>query len=305
MQHRPGPVPANLACFFAMFMWAFAFPASEVLLESWGVMALILSRTGLAVAALLVLWLAVDGLAQVLAAPWVRGIAVGGIGFGIGAVLLLAGQKLSDAVTPAIAAAMMPIAGAAVEVIFDKRRLRPHLILAIVLAFTGGLFAAGVNLGDGSFGLGALMCLTAIILFAWVTRATTRDFETLSTIGQTTITLIGSLVVIAIIYGVCFLAGFGEVQIGTVDSTSMMLLIATGVASIGLAQLLWIWGAGGLGILLASLHMNVAPFYVMAIVVVFMDGQWAWGQAFGAALVCAGVLVAQLCAPPRRQRRSP
>ena len=87
MQHRPGPVPANLACFFAMFMWAFAFPASEVLLESWGVMALILSRTGLAVAALLVLWLAVDGLAQVLAAPWVRGIAVGGTGFGIGAVL--------------------------------------------------------------------------------------------------------------------------------------------------------------------------------------------------------------------------
>jgi drug/metabolite transporter (DMT)-like permease len=52
---------------------------------------------------------------------------------------------MSDPVTPAIAAAMMPIAGAAVEVVFDKRRLRLHLLIAIVLAFAGGLLAGGVN----------------------------------------------------------------------------------------------------------------------------------------------------------------
>jgi drug/metabolite transporter (DMT)-like permease len=55
------------------------------------------------------------------------------------------GKKMSDPVTPAIAAAMMPIAGAAVEVVFDKRRLRLHLLIAIVLAFAGGLLAGGVN----------------------------------------------------------------------------------------------------------------------------------------------------------------
>jgi drug/metabolite transporter (DMT)-like permease len=65
------------------------------------------------------------------------------------------------------------------------------------------------------------------------------------------------------------------------------------VASIAIAQLLWIWGADRLGILFASLHMNVAPFYVMAIVVVFMGEQWVWGQAFGAIIVGVGVLIAQ------------
>ncbi len=299
MENQPGPAPANLACFAAMFMWAFAFPASEVLLESWGVMALIVVRTGLAVTALTVLWLWADGLSQVLAAPWVRGLTVGGVGFGIGAVLLLAGQKLSDPVTPAIAAAMMPIAGAAVEVVFDKRRLRLHLIIAIVLAFIGGLLAAGVNLSDGTFGIGALFCVLAIVLFAWVTRSATRDFQTLSPIGQTTITLIGSLVVVVIIFGVCFITGFGEVHIGLTDSRNLMLLLVMSIASIALAQLLWIWGAGGLGVLLASLHMNLAPFYVMAIVVVFMGEQWVWGQAFGAALVGVGVLVAQSTALQR------
>ena len=58
-------------------------------------------------------------------------------------------------------------------------------------------------------------------------------------------------------------------------------------------QLLWIWGAGGLGILHASLHMNIAPFYVMAIVVVFMGEQWNWSQAFGAILVGIAVIIAQ------------
>lgn len=305
MSTHPGPLQANLACFAAMFMWAFAFPAGEVLLESWGVMALITARAGLAVAVLTVLWMWADGWRQILTAPWIRGIAVGGVGFGIGAVLLLAGQKMSDAVTPAIAAAMMPIAGAAVEVVFDKRRLRWHLIIAIALACIGGLLAAGVNLADSTFGLGALFCVVAIVLFAWVTRATTRDFQTLSTIGQTTITLIGSFVVVALIYGVWFIAGFGEVQIGATDSFSLTLLVTTAVASIAIAQLLWIWGAGGLGILLASLHMNVAPFYVMAIVLIFMDGQWVWGQALGAVLVGAGVLVAQLAAPKKRRRIPP
>ena len=120
-----------------MLMWSFTFPASEVLLETWGVMALIVIRTMLAVMTLMVIWVWIDGLAKVLSAPWVRGITVGGVGFGIGAVLLLVGQKMSDPVTPAIAAAMMPIAGAAVEVIFDKRRLRLRLIIAIAWTCRG------------------------------------------------------------------------------------------------------------------------------------------------------------------------
>ena len=80
---------------------------------------------------------------------------------------------------------------------------------------------------------------------------------------------------------------------GLTGATELTLLIIMALASIALSQLLWIWGAGGLGILFASLHMNIAPFYVMAIVVVFMGEQWNWSQAFGAALVSIAVLIAQ------------
>ena len=283
----------NLGCFFAMLMWSFTFPASEVLLETWGVMALIVIRTMLAVMTLMAIWVWIDGLAKVLSAPWVRGITVGGVGFGIGAVLLLVGQKMSDPVAPAIAAAMMPIAGAAVEVIFDKRRLRLRLIIAIALALIGGLLAGGVNLGDATFGLGTVFCVIGIFLFAWVTRAATRDFQTLSSIGQTTVTLIGCLIVVIIIYALCLISGLGETHVGSTSSKNLLLLLVMSVASIAIAQLLWIWGADRLGILFASLHMNVAPFYVMAIVVICMGEHWVWSQAFGAIIVGLGVLIAQ------------
>jgi drug/metabolite transporter (DMT)-like permease len=293
MTNSPGIITANLACFVAMFMWAFAFPASEVLLQTWGVMALILVRTILAASTLTVIWLWVDGFSKLRLAPWFHGLKIGGIGFGIGAILLLIGQKMSDPVTPAIAAAMMPIAGAAVEVVLDKRMLKLHLIVAIVLAFIGGIFAGGVNLNDVTFGIGALFCVIAIVLFAWVTHATTNDLKLLSPIGQTAITLIGCLTVVLLAYIVSVIIGVKEYHIGLTGVTEITLLMVMAVASIALAQLLWIWGAGGLGILLASLHMNIAPFYVMAIVVIFMGDQWNWSQALGAALVGIAVLIAQ------------
>jgi drug/metabolite transporter (DMT)-like permease len=81
--------------------------------------------------------------------------------------------------------------------------------------------------------------------------------------------------------------------IGLLDTNHVGLLVFTSVASLALAQFMWIRGAAGLGILLASLHMNAVPFYVMVIVVLFLGESWNWWQAAGAALVAVGVLLAQ------------
>lgn len=87
--------------------------------------------------------------------------------------------------------------------------------------------------------------------------------------------------------------GVEELHIGPTGATEITLLTLMAVVSTALAQLLCIWGSGVLGILIASIHMSAAPFYVMAIVVVFMEDQWNWNQAFGAALVGIAVFVAQ------------
>jgi len=253
----------------------------------------------LAVGLLMVFWIVAEGMPTVLAAPWGHGLIVGGIGFGFGAILLLVGQKMSDPVTPAIVAAMMPIAGASIEVVLDKRKLRLQLLGGIVLAMLGGLLATGVRLSNGIFGLGALFCLLAIFLFAWATRKTIRDFQTISSLGQTTVTLVGALVITLFVHGSFLVLGFGETEIGNMDSKHIMMLLIFSLPAIAISQLLWIWAAGRLGILMASLHMNAVPFYVMLIVVMFLGDPWGWDQAIGAVLVATGVLLAQAPGPKK------
>ena len=63
----------------------------------------------------------------------------------------------------------------------------------------------------------------------------------------------GSLIVVTAAYVACLAFAIKGAHVGLTGATA---LIVMAVASIALAQLLWIWGAGGLGILFASLHMQ-------------------------------------------------
>ncbi|MCP4978909.1 MAG: DMT family transporter, partial [Gammaproteobacteria bacterium] len=288
-----GALKSNLLCFSAMVMWSFAFPIAEFLLVSWGTIALVLVRQLIAVSALFCCWLWIDGWVKICRADWYRGISVGGVGFGLGSMTFLIGQDLSDAVTPAIAASMMPIVGALLEVTFDGRRMQPRLLLGIVFALLGGLLATGTRMDEGNFGWGSLLCLVSVVLFAWGTRATTKSLHSLSFVGQTTITMSGSLCIVFSVYLVMLLLGIPGTAIGLLDTGHIVLLLFTSTASLALAQFMWIRSASGLGILLASLHMNAVPFYVMVIVVLFLGEGWNWWQAAGAALVAMGVLLAQ------------
>ncbi len=282
-----------------MFMWAIGFPAADVLLQSWGPISLISIRQVLGVIPLLLIWILLDGWRPVLLAPWRRGLGIGGLGFGVGAILLLVGQQLSGPITPAVAAAMMPVAGAILEVFFDNRRLTQRLMLSITFVLLGGYLATGMKSEQSDFGLGALLCLLAVFLFAWATRITTHQFPGLSTIGKTTITLVGGTVFIWLTYVFYFIGGLSGVQIGTVNPHSIIMLLVFSVASLGLAQFLWIWGASGFGILIASFHMNAVPFYVMVVMVVFFGDEWSWLQTAGALLVAIGVLLSQ---QPKQKR---
>ena len=295
MSSRPtGSLQANGNCFAAMLLWATGFVALEYLLDDWGVLSLSSLRLVVSVVFLVLWWGWTEGWAKVFGASWRKGLIIGGFGWGVGSVLLLMGQKLSDPVTVTIVVAMMPIAGAATEIVFDNRRLSRRLIVGLILAVFGGYLATGAQLTQGNFGFGVALCLGAILLFAWVTRATTRQLETLSRTGQTAVTLCGGMLVTLAWYGISIVAGFGETHIGTIDTGDWLPLLIFLLPSSGIAQLLWIHGAGKLGVLLASFHMNAVPFYVMVILVSLSLGQWHWLQAGAVALVALGVLVSQM-----------
>ena len=283
----------NFACFSAMFLWAFGFPAAEVLLESWGSLILVFFRFFVTILILIPFWIFMEGIKVFQKAPLVKSIITGFIGWGLGGNLLIIGQKLSDPVTTAICAAMMPIFGAIVELIYDSRKMTLNILIGITLALVGGYLATGVQLSDGQFGLGAIICIIAVILFAWGTRASTKGLSDLTYLGQSALTMTGGMIASLVFCLVSFIYSFGETKVGNFDYYHIYLLLIFVLLSQTISQTIWIFGSGKLGVLLASLHSNGLPFYVMLIFVIFFGGSWNWMQALGAFIVGVGVIVAQ------------
>lgn len=290
-------VAANLICLVSMVTWAFGFPSAERLLESWDVLFLSTSRILVAVAVLLPIWIAVDGFGALARARWRRGMMVGGIGFGAGLYLMLLGQKLSDPVTVSIVAATMPAVGGVLEVVLDGRRRGMKFVAGIVLAIAGAVIATGLGGGEGNVRAGAALALGSVTTYAWASRASVVDFPEMSKFGQTTMTLAGAGLFTGLItLGVWATTDYVPIS-APVDRGQLADLAIFGIAAGALSQLLWLVGVGRLGVAIASLHVNAAPFYVM-LLVIMAGGAWQPHQAVGAALVGLGIFIAQV---PRRR----
>ena len=275
-----------------MLIWAAGLPAAQLVIPLIPPVTLTALRTALAAAFLLPIWILVEGPGPLLTANWLRGILVGGICIGLGAVLLVIAQAKTDPVTVAVITAIMPVIGIALEVALEGRRLTLALIVGLALSLGGGFLAYGAGMGSMGLGLGALAAFGSVLAFTWGSRATVTSFPTLTPLGRTTITVTGAAVLMSVIAMIYSAAGGPATQWQALGAPEWGALLLFGVGSLAISQVLWIMAVGQLGIGLSSLHMNAVPFYVMLILFALGAG-WNWPQAYGAVIVAIGVLIAQ------------
>jgi drug/metabolite transporter (DMT)-like permease len=293
------PLGANALCLLSMLTWALGLPALGYLVQFIPPVTLTAFRVGLAGSVLVVAWVLWEGWATVRRAPWGRGIAVGFVVMGVGAVLVAVALERTDAVTVAIITAMMPVIGISLEVMLDGRRLNTALVAGLILSLAGGLVALDLGTATPALGIGALAAFGSVFAFTWGSRATVTAFPDLTPLGRTAITVAGagiSMTVLALAYSQM---GGPPVEWESIGWPEVSALVAASIGSIALSQTLWIVSVGLLGIGIASLHMNAVPFYVMLITFA-LGGSWNWAQAAGAAIVVLGVAVAQGFIPLRR-----
>lgn len=291
----------NILCFISMAMFALGFPAVEILLDTWGVLALITARMILGSLILMIVWRLADGAKAVASAHWRSGVVVGALGFGVGATLLLLGQAMSDPVTTAIVAAMSPIAGAVYEFFLDRRTASVRLILGVLLSITGGLIAVGPALLAGEAGLGALVCLGSVFIYVWGTRASNQKMSGDSALARASVTSIGAAALCLIAFTIASGFGMSTAQIGAHGQSEIINFLIWTILAFVVSQTLWLWSSGALGVLVASLQMNAVPFYVMIVGAFALGADWSWMQALGAAIVGLGVVIAQVPLPFRRR----
>jgi drug/metabolite transporter (DMT)-like permease len=256
---------------------------------------MVLGRFLMAMLLILPLWALSGGLARARALPWARGLLIGGIGFGGGAWTILIAQWFTDPVTVAIIAASTPLAATLVAWWYDRQPLTPGFTLGLLATLIGGLVATGVLTGTampGRLGPGALMAVASGLLFSWGSHHTVRDLPEADALTRTVVTSLGALIFIAAAFAAFLALGWTALPPLPLTLPDLGLIALYGMLAFGVSQLGWIAAADRLGVAVAAFHINIAPFYVMLILTA-LGGSWSWPQAIGAAIVGAGVILAQ------------
>ena len=299
----PSQLVANLLCMLSMLVWSMGLPAADVLIGPVPPLPLTAARMSLACVCLLPIWWWREGTTVVRSANWARGIAIGGSTLGLGAFLMVAGQGLTDAVTVAIISASMPVVGIGIEVLLDGRRITAGLVIGLVLSVIGGVMAMDGRSGSMGLGWGAVLCFVSVLVYTLGSRMSVTSFLQLTPLGRTTVTLCGAALVSTVAALVHAALGGPQPQWDQLGWPQAGALAIFAIGAMALSQLLWISAVGQLGIALSSLHINATPFYVM-LMLFALGGSWSWTQALAAAIVGAGVLIAQNLIPLRSRQAS-
>ncbi|MDZ4395222.1 DMT family transporter [Cypionkella sp.] len=296
----PNLLAANLICMASMLIWAAGLPAADLIIPLLPADQLSALRMALAALALLPVWALMEGPGALTRVNWLKGIAVGSL-IGLGAWFLVQGQARGGAVTAAVISATLPVVGIALEVVLDGRKLKPALIIGLLLSLVGGMLALDFKAGGMSLGFGALLCFGSVVSFALGSRLTVTAFPGLSPIGRTALTISGAAIAVSTVAALGIAAGTPMPEFSGWGWKELTALLIFSVGSLGISQLMWIMSVEKLGIGLSGLHINAAPFYVM-IILFLLGGRWDWGQAAAAGLVAVGVLIAQGIIPLGRRR---
>ncbi len=287
---RSSALSGNGLAVASMLTWAAGFPAAEVLLQSWPPVALLVARLALAVLVMVPIWVLFDGPTRVLRARWGHAMRVGGT-LGVAMFLIILAQKLTDPVTVAIIASCAPLFATVLEVVTGARRLRWNFALGVIVSIVGGLIATSA-VAPAQLGLGAVCAIASTGLFCWASMAIARDFPDLSQTGRSTITFVGGLGTAAVLFAGAAQMGMEVMPTTTLDMQQAGMLVIYALISMGLSQVFFIASVGKIGVALASFHINIAPFYVMLIMLVLGE-EWNWTRALGAAIVAVAVILAQ------------
>ena len=283
-------VTGNASAFIAIFLFAAGFPAAEVLLEIWHPITLMFFRLLLAVSTLVIIWILLEGLPSVLKAPWLKGIKIGLLGFGLGTNLLLFAQWFTDPITVALLATLIPVSATILEVWDRRRKLNTKFILGLLASIIGGFIAVSENISI-DLGWGVLMALASGFCFMWASDKSVTKLSGLSSIARSSITFTGAAVFTTISFLVLFNLGLIEIP-NKITTNQLFSLIIYSVISMAISQVFFIASVDKVGIAISSLHLNFSPFYVM-IILFILGGAWDLRAAVGASIVAFGVWLAQ------------
>ena len=295
---------ANVGLLIAAFGWGAQIPVLNELLLRWDPYFLAAARYAFAVPPLLVILAALEPGGAILrplrdGRVWLLGLALGAF-----VPLYTLGVAHADPNTAAIVGSTGPAVAAIVGWACFGLPFDRSMVPAILLAMAGGILATYDPGAGGGFDLrgGELLILLASACWAWYSLAAQRWLAQWSQLRISCITMVPGAVVSVVVYLAAALAGSAALppppptrplDIGFFAWMTVMAVIG--------GLLGWNYGVRQLGVVVASLFLNVVPAFTILITTLQGRPPTAM-QLLGGALVLAGVLQSQLRHLPWRRR---
>ena len=299
---------ANLGLLATMLIWGAFIPALNLVFDRWDPWSLAVIRYWIALPLLgFAIRLGRTGSLLPGGLNWRRLFLVGGLGFGGFGGLYTLGVAHSNPITAAILSAATPLIAALVARFGYGTSFAPGARSALLLAFCGGLLAMVDWRATGNplkLQGGEILLIMAAICWSWYSVEAQRVLTGLSQIQITFLTMIPAAAVLTATYLIAGMVGAAHLPMPRPTGGDLLLFLYMGVFVAGIGVMMWNFGVQRLGIVIASIYLNLIPVVAVSITVALGTRPRA-EQLAGGVLVLAGVGLAQFRSFARKQRPKP
>ena len=284
----------------AMLTWATTYPITDRLLETWDPMSLAATRiigAGILLACLTIVFSRKTLNWQEW--PIMRAMLTGMVGLGAGTLLMNFGFQYSNPVNVAVIATTVPLVSLLMGMARGEERMTMRIGIALCCALIGGVMVSLSNLSTpAGFEGGELLMILAVISWTWFSRSSVKYLAVIPAYPRTALTLFSGGLVLLPIMALVHWLGIFELHFDW-NSAEITWPVAL-ILGVALSTSFWMLSADRIGVTVAAIHVNVVPFYVVLLMLLF-GGSLLMTQIAGAVLVSCGVILAQL--PPRSKNQ--
>lgn len=264
---------AFAAMLFVGVAWGANVPVSKVMLDHFDLLPLSAIRTTAAGVALALLLVVIEGSRSLKVDLGLKRFALLGLMMSGFFVMYTLGIQFSNPISASAVQVAGPLVAAVTVRLVTGARFDPGFPVALTLTLLGGaILASGTLLGAGSVTLGggeiivllsnAVWTLYSLKAQAWFDRASQLHRAYVSSLASMSWLLALNLVLIA----------FGAVRspFTVTDGWAWSQLLAVAVFGSGVGVYCWNIGASRMGVAIASLWVNLVPFFAVL-----------WSMAYG------------------------
>jgi drug/metabolite transporter (DMT)-like permease len=276
--------------------WGANVPVTKVMLGYFDLMPMAAMRTAAATAALAVVLGLVEGwrALRIRLRPG-RFLALGLLMGGFFACYAF-GIWLSNPITAALVGVAGPLVSAATVWLMTRQAFDPGFGTALALTLGGGLILAASTVltqGDATFRGGEIIVLLSSGLWTVYSLKAQAWFDRESQLHRAYVASLSAMGWLALIAVALVALGRARQPFGVSDGWIWTQLFATAILSSGLGGYYWNVGASRLGVPIASLWVNLTPFFAVlwAMAYGFMPNAY---QLVGGLVALSGVVYMQL-----------